>query len=396
MNQVLSARPAWAEINLDSVAHNVRRIGDHIGPDTRIMAVVKADGYGHGSVKIAETALTAGATSLAVAFVEEAVALRRAGIEAPILILGYTAPEQFDALIRHKLTPTIFGLETAREFSRLALEHALILPLHLKVDTGMGRVGLLPDEAVEVASRVGRFPGLKIEGFYTHLAAAEEADKTYTGEQLLLFNRLIEKCRENGLFFPLVHAANSAAAISHPASRYNLVRLGLAMYGCYPAPEQQNSGLELLPALTLKSRVVLVKKVPAGTSISYGCTYRTEKETLVATVPIGYADGYPRLLSNKGSVIIRGNLAPVIGTICMDQIMVDVTDIPGARLNDEVILYGKQGAAQLSVEEAARLAGTINYEVLCSVDKRVPRYYFREGKLTAVSDLIGGNSVCHT
>ncbi len=388
MHSYLSARPAWAEVNLDHIAHNVRQFRQQIGPMTQIMAVVKADGYGHGAAKVAETALQSGASSLAVAFVEEAIDLRLSGLDAPILLLGYTDPAQFPILAHYKLTPTIFGLDAANEFSALAVEHDIVLPHHLKVDTGMGRIGLLPDEAVEVAARIIRLPGLLIEGIFTHLAAAEESDETYTKEQLLLFNRIIEACGEKGINFPLVHAANSAAAINHPFARYNLIRLGLAMYGCYPAQDLQGKGLELLPALTFKSKVILVKKVPVGSAISYGCTFRTEKETLIATIPVGYADGYSRLLSNKGFVLIRGRRAPVVGTVCMDQLMIDVSEIPGVRLNDEVVLYGKQGEERVKIEEAADQIGTINYELLCALDKRVPRYYFQEGKLSSVQDFI--------
>ncbi len=387
MYPYLSARPAWVEINLDHLAHNLRQFRQQIGPVTRIMAVVKADGYGHGAVKVAETALQSGASSLAVAFTEEAISLRRAGLDAPILLLGYTDPAQFPILAHYKLTPTVFGLDTALEYSALAVDHDIVLPLHLKIDTGMGRIGLLPDEAVEVIVRISRLPGLKIEGVFTHLAAAEEIDVTYTSEQLMLFNRIIDSCMEKGVTFPFIHAANSAAAINHPSARYNLIRLGLAMYGCYPAPNLQDKGFELIPALTFKSKVVLVKEVPTGSAISYGCTFRTTKDTLVATIPVGYADGYSRLLSNKGHVLIRGCRSPVIGTVCMDQFMADVSHIPGARLNDEVIIYGRQGGARVSVEEAADQVGTINYELFCALDKRVPRYYFQEGKLSSVFDI---------
>lgn len=383
-----SARPAWAEINLDNIAHNLRQFRQQIGPVTKMMAVVKADGYGHGAVKVAEAALQSGASSLAVAFVEEAIALRQAGIDAPILLFGYTDPVQFPILVHYKLTPTVFGLDTALEYSTLAVDHDTVLPLHLKIDTGMGRIGLLPDEAVEVIVRISRLPGLKTEGVYTHLAAAEEIDLTYTSEQLMLFNRIIDSCVNKGVTFPLVHAANSAAAINHPSARYNLVRLGIAMYGCYPAPNLQGKGIDLIPALTFKSKVVLVKEVPVGSAISYGCTFRTTKDTLVATVPVGYADGYCRRLSNKGHVLIRGCRAPVIGTVCMDQLMIDVSHIPGVRLNDEVVIYGRQGGGHVSIEEAADQVGTINYELLCALDKRIPRYYFQEGKFSSVYDII--------
>lgn len=394
MKSTLSVRPAWAEINLDHIAHNIGLFRKQVGPVTKIMAVVKADGYGHGARKVAETALQAGASSLAVAFVDEAVDLRKAGIKAPIQILGYTDPSLFAKIIQYNLTPTIFGLDTAEQFSSQAREHKAVLPVHIKVDTGMGRVGLLPEEALEVITRVAFLDGLKIEGLFTHLAAAEESDKSYTAEQLLLFNRILDGCLERGISFPLIHAANSAAALNHPTSRFNTIRLGLSMYGHYPAAEMQEIEPELKPALSFKSRVILVKKVPAGSAISYGCTYYTSRESLIATIPVGYADGYSRLLSNKGRVIIRGCRVPLVGAICMDQMMVDVTDVPGVRLGDEVVLYGRQGSEEIKVEEAAELIGTINYELLCAVSKRVPRYYFKDNKLSSISDIFEQEPIC--
>lgn len=388
MRSMFSARPAWVEINLDYIAQNVSQFRHLIGPMTQIMAVVKADGYGHGAVAVAETALISGASSLAVAFVEEAISLRQAGIDVPILLLGYTDPVHFSSLIEYKLTPTVFGFETAINFSRKAQEHNVTIPLHIKIDTGMGRIGLLPEEAVEVISRITLLPGLLTEGVFTHFAAAEEKDEVYTCGQLKLFNRVLERCQEKGITFPLVHAANSAASINHPSARYNLIRLGLAMYGYYPSSELKRKDLQLFPALTFKSRVVLVKKVPPGTAISYGCTYRTTGEALIATIPVGYADGYSRLQSNRGQILIRGLRAPVVGNICMDHFMADVTHIPGVRFNDEVVLYGRQGNELVSIEEAAEIIGTINYELLCAVNKRVPRFYFKEGKLISIHDFI--------
>ncbi len=388
MSSVLSARPAWVEINLDHIAHNISQFKVVAGSETEIMAVVKADGYGHGAAAVALAALGAGASSLAVAFVEEGVDLRRAGITAPILLLGYTDPLQFSSLIDYNLTPTVFGYDTALQYSALAEAKGVTLPIHLKVDTGMGRVGLLPDEAVEVIARIYRLPGLQTLGFFTHLAAAEAVDGTYTTEQITLFNRIVECCAEKGITFKVIHAANSAASINCPDSRYNLMRLGLAMYGLYPSAELKDGPIKLRQALSFKSRVVLVKKMPPGSSISYGCTYRTTAEALIATIPVGYADGYNRLLSNKGQVLIRGQRAPVVGAICMDHLMVDVTGIPGVRLHDEVVLYGRQGGEEVTVEEAAALIGTVNYELLCAVDKRVSRFYFNEGRICSIHDFI--------
>ena len=393
MKSVLSARPVWAEINLDSITHNIREIKRIIGPATQIMAVVKADGYGHGAVRAAETALNAGASSLAVAFVEEAVELRQSGIEAPVLIFGYTDPARFSDLVEYKLTPTVFDFSTASALSGQAVERGIKLAIQLKVDTGMGRIGLLPDEAVEVIYRITRLPGLEIEGLYTHFASADDQDQSYTKEQLILFNRVIEYCQERGIRFPLIHAANSAASIAYPQTRLNLVRTGIAIYGHYPFSDLRRNLLNLLPALTLKSRVVMVKTLPPGSGVSYGSTYITDRETFVATIPVGYADGYNRLLSNRGSVLIRGRRAPVIGRVCMDHLMADVSSIPGACPGDEVVLFGRQGDAEFTVEEAAGMVGTINYELLCAIGKRVPRLYFREGKLVSIKDFTGNTDI---
>lgn len=388
MNSLFTARPAWVEINLDRIEHNIKQIKAIANPKTEIMAVVKADGYGHGAAAIAGAALNAGASSLAVAFVEEGIDLRRAGIEAPVLLLGYTDPAQFPALVQYDLIPTVFGYDTALQFSKMAVQKKIKLPLHLKTDTGMGRIGLLPDEAVEVISRIIRMPGLEIEGLFTHLAAAEEEDNTYTLEQLKLFKRIIGRLESKGIYFKKLHTANSAASINCPDSYYNLMRIGLAMYGHYPSPTLENGPVELRPALTFKSRVVLVKKLPPGSSISYGCTFRTSEESLIATIPVGYADGYNRLLSNKGHVLIRGHRAPVVGRVCMDHLMADVTGIPGVRLNDEVVLYGKQGGETVTVEETAGLIDTVNYELLCAIDKRVSRFYFQNDRLISIHDFI--------
>ena len=395
MHSVYSARPAWVEINLDQIAHNIGQFRQLVAPQTQIMAVVKADGYGHGAVMIGKTALSAGAESLAVAFVEEGIYLRQAGIDAPILLLGYTDPVQFATLIEYKLTPTVFDFPTAADFSKQALTAGVVLPLHLKVDTGMGRVGLLPAEAAAVTEQIAALPAIKIEGFFTHLASAEDDDQAYTEEQLNKFNQVIETLKAKNISIPLIHAANSAAALKLPGAHYNLIRLGLALYGHYSAAALSKCDITLKPALTFKSRVVMVKKLPPGSCISYGCTYKTSDAELIATVPVGYADGYSRLLSNKGEVLIRGVRAPVVGRVCMDHLMVDVTHIPGTQRGDEVILYGKQGAEEITIEEAAALIGTVNYELLCAVDKRVSRFYYRDSRLVAIHDFIENQNFDH-
>lgn len=381
----------WAEIDLDSIGHNVNEFLRLIGPQVRIMAVVKADGYGHGAVETARAALAAGASHLAVALLEEGIELRRAGIEAPVLLFGYTDPAQAPALLEYGITPTLFDPETAGELSRRVASEGARIPVHVKVDTGMGRVGVSPGGAVDFIANTARLPGLDLEGVLTHFAAADEEGSPFTESQLRLFDGILEACRERGINPPLLHAANSAAAAACPHSRYNLVRLGIALYGCYPGRWLSKGPVRLEAALSLKSRIIFLKEVPPGTPIGYGCTYRTAERTVVATVPAGYADGFPRGLSNRGQVLVRGRRVPVIGRICMDQFMIDVSRVSGAARGDEVVLYGAQGGERITVEEAAETLGTISYELLCAVGKRVPRLYLREGRPVAVRNLLGGN-----
>ncbi len=368
-------RPTRAEIDLENLRHNLRQFRAHLPSRTRIMAVVKADAYGHGAGEVSRVALKAGADWLGVALWQEGMALRGAGIEAPILVFGTPSPEQAPYFFRYHLTPTVYTLEAARELSREASRRGEEISLHVKVDTGMGRVGIFPDgQAVSFIEALGSLPGLKVEGVYTHFAAADEKDQGYTRSQIRAFQKALADLEEKGLRPPLCHAANSAAALVYPESWLDMVRLGISMYGHYPSAEV-DWPLPLKPLLTLKSRIAYVKEVPPQTAISYGCTYRTPVRAQIASIPLGYADGYSRLLSNRGQVLVRGQRAPVVGRVCMDQFLVRVDHIPGAREGDEVVLYGRQGEEEITVEEIAAHLGTINYEVLCAVSKRVPRLY---------------------
>lgn len=377
-------QPTRAEINLDHIEHNVSEFRRLLGPGVQIMAVVKADGYGHGAVEVARAALRAGASYLAVALVGEALELRRAGIEAPVLLLGYTDPAAAPLLLEHNLTAALFDLDTARFFSSRCRADGRPLPVHLKIDTGMGRVGVSAADAAGFIAAVSRLPGLKLEGIFTHLSSADEDDdsaRAYTARQLHLFDGVIDAAREQGIEFSFCHAANSAAAVLFPQSRYNLVRIGISLYGCYPAPWMRNHGaVKLRPAMSLKSKIVFIKEVPPQTPLGYGRTYCTAGRSLIATVPAGYADGYHRRLSNRGEVLVRSRRAPVVGRICMDQLMIDVSHIDGVARGDEVVLYGSQESSCIAVEEVAQLLGTINYELLCHVGKRVPRCYLKEGR----------------
>lgn len=370
------SEPIWAEINLQAIGHNIREVRKLVGPHREIMAVVKANAYGHGAVPVARAALAAGATRLAVARFSEALELRRAGLDVPILIFGYVCPERLAEALTNNLTLTLYRLELAEQAARAAAAAGCSAVVHLKVDTGMGRLGFPADaEGAAAIEKVCRLPGLKVEGIYTHFAAADETDKSYTGWQLERFLTLLKDLASRGISFSLRHCANSAAIIDYPAAYFDMVRPGIMMYGLYPSEQVNKSAVNLQPAMTLKARVAHVKRVAPGTKISYGCTYTVKAPTVIASLPLGYADGYPRLLSSRGQVLVRGRRAPVVGRVCMDQCMVDVGHIPGVQVNDPVIIFGQDGENQLPVEEVAAWLGTINYEVVCLVGGRVPRVY---------------------
>lgn len=369
-------RATRAEINLKNLAHNMRSFRSLVAERTTLMAVVKADGYGHGSFEIADTALKHGAERLGVAFVEEGISLRKKGITAPILVLGTPFIDQAGLFFDFNLNPTIFTKELAECFAAEARRRKVKIKVQIKVDTGMGRIGIFPHEAASsFAVFLKSLLDLEVEGIYTHFATADEKDKTYSRKQLARFRAVIADLKEKEICPPLVHAANSAATMELPESWFDLVRIGISMYGHYPSEEVNKSTLPLKPLMSLKSRVAFVKEVPAGTAISYGRTYITPGKTLVATIPLGYGDGFNRLLSNRGRVLIRENSFPIIGRVCMDQFLVDVTGAAAVEAGDEVVLFGEQGSEQIPVEELASLLETINYEVLCAVGKRVPRVY---------------------
>lgn len=387
-----SFRPTWTEINLNAIIHNIREFRRLLPDEVKIMAVVKADAYGHGAAEVAGAAVKGGADSFAVAFLEEGVELRLAGIKKPVLLIGPTPPGQASAVIKYNLTQTVFSREIAEALSYEATERGVEVPVHIKVDTGMGRVGIWPHETVDFIRDISRLPGIRVEGILTHLASADEEDLTYTSRQVELFDKTVQACLEAGIEIPVVHAANSAGAIHVPDSRYNIIRLGISLYGHYPSEESKTDLVRLEPALSFKSRVIFIKKVPAGTCISYGSTFKAERESLIATIPVGYADGFNRLLSNRGQVLVRGQRAPIVGRICMDYSMIDVTEIKGVETGDEVVLYGRQGEDMIPVDEVASLLGTISYELLCAVDKRVSRFYMQDDKVVGFRNLLGRNS----
>ncbi|MBM7854880.1 alanine racemase [Desulfohalotomaculum tongense] len=371
----MTSHPIWAEIDLTAIAHNLHQVRRVTKPGTKIMAVVKANAYGHGLVEVAETVLANGADYLAVARLNEAMLLRRRGIKSPILIFGYTPPEQYIQVINNNFTQTVYTLAMARELNSRAEKCGSKVKIHIKIDTGMGRLGFIPgDQAVKEIKEITKLSHLEVEGIYTHFADADNADKTYTNKQFAKFINLLNHLSKMGISFKIRHAANSAAVIDHPETHLDMVRPGIMLYGLYPSEDVQKNRVSLRPAMALKTRVSHVKKVPPGTHISYGCRYCTESETVIASLPLGYADGYTRMLNNS-EVLVHGQRAPVVGRICMDQCMINVGHINDVKTGDEVVVFGCQNNSCIPVEELAQKLGTINYELVCMVSARVPRVY---------------------
>ncbi|RLC96586.1 MAG: alanine racemase [Chloroflexi bacterium] len=383
MNNVLT----WAEIDLDAIAFNAAGLKARAGGKAELMVTVKANGYGHGAVQVARAALEGGATRLAVHRALEGVQLRQAGITAPILVMGYTLPAVSERVVRWNLTPTVNSQPQAEALSAAAVAAGKMLPIHVKIDTGMGRYGLLPDEALGFVRFLSQLPGLVLEGLYTHHAVADLADKSFTRHQFGLYMNVVEQLEAAGFTFPLKHVSNSATTLDLPEMALDMLRCGIALYGLRPSGEVEPV-IPLRPALTLKSRVVRVRTLPAGASISYGRTYITEKPTRVALVPVGYGDGYHRILSNRGAVLIHGQRAPIVGRVCMDQFVVDVNHIPDVQLHDEVVLVGRQGEGHIPAEEVARWAETINYEVTTGLLPRVVRVYIKGGEIAGLESLL--------
>lgn len=379
-----SIRPVWAEINLDNLAHNMREIR-RIAKSKDIMAIIKADAYGHGAMDVAPVLLENGATSLGVAVITEAIELRKAGIKAPIMILGYTPLTFSKEILKYDIQQTVITLEYAKALSNEAQRLGTTAKIHIGLDTGMGRIGFLPNEqSINEVYAISKLPNIKIVGLFSHFSSADEQDKSYTYEQLDKFNKFYEELIKKGVKPEIRHIANSAAIIDLPETHFEAVRPGLILFGYYPSEEVHKEKIHLKPVLTLKTDVVHVKTMEKDMYISYGRKYKTEDNSIIATLPIGYADGYSRLLFDKAKVIINGKLAPIVGRICMDQCMVDVTAVGKVKVGDEVILIGQQGNVKFDAEDIANLLGTISYEITCMIGKRVPRVYIKEGKIVKV------------
>jgi alanine racemase len=380
-------RDTWVEVNLDAIRANVETFRRHIPAGTGIMAVVKADGYGHGAVHVGREALRSGANSLAVAMLDEAVVLRKAGITAPILVLGYTPIEAVEQAMEWNIELTAYHAEWVVQASRLleAKRPAQPLGIHIKTDTGMGRLGVRSlSELFEVVQSLEESPVLSWTGIFTHFACADEEDTTHVRKQHEQFQLFLNALKQAGKRLPAVHCCNTAAAISFPEWGYDTIRLGIGLYGLYPSPYmKRRADVQLHPALSLKTRISHVKTAEEPMTVSYGATYTAQPGEQVATLPIGYADGYSRLLSNRGMALHNGRRVSIVGRVCMDQIMVRI-DSRTAQVGDEVVLYGRQGEEEISLDEVAEWIGTINYEISCMLNYRIPRVYLRNGEVVEV------------
>ncbi len=364
-------RAAWAEVNLGAIRHNYEAIKSCITGGAKLCAVVKADAYGHGAIPVARVAVECGASYLAVATLSEAVELRQAGFTTPILLLGVVLPEDAKDLVDYDVTQVVCQLPLAEAISREAVRQGKTAKVHLKVETGMGRIGVRPEEIGALAGAVRELPGIEIEGMFSHFAMADVKDKAYTKGQLAKFRQALEAVKAAGVELKIRHIAESAAILEIPEAHFDMVRAGIIQYGMWPSAEVSHP-IDLQPAMKLCSKVVFLKTLHKGESIGYGRTFIAERESRIATLPIGYADGYIRAYGHGGCVVIRGQRAPIAGRICMDQVMVDVTDIPGVEVGDVATLWGSD---TLTVDEAAGWLDTINYELPCLVSKRVPRVY---------------------
>jgi len=375
-------RATVAEIDLNAFRHNLKEIRSLLAPKVQIMAVVKADGYGHGAVACARAAVQAGADWLGVAILEEGIELRENGVTGPILVMGGIFPGEAEDLIQHDLSTTLSTPALAERLSQQAEKQGKMVGVHLKVDTGMGRLGMSPENLTGFADQIRSLRNLRMEGIFTHLSSADEPDSKFTRLQLSRLNRAEESSKTEGVAPPLVHAANSAAILRFPGSHLDMVRPGIILYGALPSPDLKPmitalnaNGTSFRPVMSWKSRIIQVHNVPKGTPLSYNRRFTTERESRIATLPVGYGDGLNRALSNKMEVLIRGQCAPQVGVICMDLTLIDVTDIEGVQCEDEVVLIGTQGKETITVDTMAGQCETVSYEILCNVSKRVPRIY---------------------
>ncbi|MBM7704125.1 alanine racemase [Metabacillus iocasae] len=371
-----SYRDTWAEIDVNAIQYNMEQFRAYVTPSTQLMAVVKADGYGHGAIEAAKAAIAGGATYLGVALLDEAIELREAGIDTPILILGYTAPHAIERALEANVTLTVFDHEVADAIIEASQKQGKVANVHLKVDSGMSRVGVrTPNAAYELAAKIHVSSSVKLEGIFTHFAHADSTDFHYTKKQFSVFSSIVDFLKEKDIIIPVKHCCNTAGTMNFKEMHLDMVRVGIGLYGLYPDESLKNHSIVLKQAMSFKTSIAFVKEVEAGQPISYGCTYVPEHTSMIATLPVGYADGLSRLLSNKGYMMTKESKVPIVGRVCMDQTMIDVTNLEHAEVGEEVTIFGYDHHAFQSVDEVASLMGTINYEVVCLIGKRVPRVY---------------------
>lgn len=374
MEKVTAHRPTWVEINLSILKHNLAAIQKWVGPHVKIMGIVKADAYGHGDYEVSRTLLNNGVEMLGIAIAEEGVHLRNKGIRAPLLLFGGIFEDQIDTVLHYNLIPTVYDVNLALQLSKRATCFNKVVKIHIYVDTGMGSIGVRYDKAVKFVMQIKDMQNLSVNGIYTHCSCSDEKDPAYTNLQTKRFKDTLSVLNAAGVYIPLKHMANSGAIIGYPETHFDMVRPGLSLYGLYPSDDVSRK-IGLKPVLCFKTRVIHIKDMEPGEVVGYGMAYRTAKPTRVATLPLGYDDGYNRLLSNQGNVLVRGRKAPLIGRICMDQCFVDITHIKDVAIGDEVVLYGDQEHETISIESVAGQLNTIPYEITCNISKRVPRIY---------------------
>lgn len=377
----------FAQVDLDAIVQNMENMKANLNKHTQMLGVIKTDGYGHGALEIAHCLEPLDFMyGFAVATAEEAFALRNSGVKKPIIILGYTFPYSFKGFVQEEIRPTVFREDMLSELSEAAAQAGKKIKIHIKVDTGMNRIGIRPDETgIAFVKKALAYKDLEIEGIFTHFSRADEVDKELTKKQFRMFSDFVNRVeKELGITIPVKHCANSAGIIDHPMTNMDVVRAGIALYGLYPSEEVSRETVKLKPALSLYSTIVYIKEIGSGESVSYGGTFKADRSMRIATIPIGYGDGYPRNLSGKGHVLICGKKAPILGRVCMDQFMVDVTDIPEAKEGDRVTLIGKEGNEQISVEMLSAISGRFPYELICDLGKRIPRVFKRNGEIVSI------------
>lgn len=389
MNDINLIRPVWAEINLDHLAHNMREIRRLTDKKAMVTAVIKADGYGHDAKHITDTLLKNGADRFAVAILDEALELRKFGVKEPILVLGYTQFQKVKQIVEFDIDQTVYSYELAESISKEAIKQNKRAKVHIKIDTGMGRIGLKPDEeSVNLIKKISELPNIIIEGIFTHFAIADEKDKSYTFGQFEKFTWICKRLEDEGVGINVRHCSNSAAIIDLPEMHMDMVRAGIILYGLAPSSDVNLDKISLKQVMSLKARVTHLKEIEKGESVSYGRKFIAEKKSKIASLPIGYADGFTRMLSGKAEVLIKGVRVPVVGRICMDQCMIDVTGIDDVKVGDEVVLFGEQNGSFISIDELAEKLGTINYEIVCMISKRIPRIYISDGEIVSIYNYV--------